>query len=215
LCNNEGLVARLVDYEETWEIGAKYILDAPMLDAICDVFCQVREAQRLAPELTAMIQDCDVELFMVLPRLVVLCFLADPHAQRAGLVRSLLPHRFGPASSDMAFGKLGPEIEGLCFDFKEAVRLLSASSSCSRGATEEMCHAMVWEELVRQAVNGERDCGAPKTAQKVARDLLRSVETWSLELQRHCPEDWNQCSAVLVHCLTGGVSTDVAPKFVV
>jgi hypothetical protein len=31
--------------------------------------------------------------------------------------------------------------------------------------------------------------------------LMRTVEGWSLELQRHCPEDWNECSTVLVRCL--------------
>jgi len=215
LCNNSGLVARLVDYEETWEIGARYVLDAPMLDAICDVVCQVREVERLAPELTTMIQDCDVELFMVLPRLVMLCFLAEPRAKRVELVRSLLPHRFGPTeqpTTEPALWKVDPELKGLYSSFKEAVKLLGADLL---GRPEGSPQVAAWEELARQAVRGERNSAIPKAAQTAARDLLRSVETWSLELQRHCPEDWNQCSAVLVHCLTGGVQKESAAKFVV
>lgn len=32
-------------------------------------------------------------------------------------------------------------------------------------------------------------------------DLMRQLESWSMELQRHCPEDWNECINVLVKCL--------------
>jgi len=41
-------------------------------------------------------------------------------------------------------------------------------------------------------------------AEAAIEDLMRRLEGWSMELQRHCPEDWNQCSAILVQCLTRG-----------
>jgi len=34
-------------------------------------------------------------------------------------------------------------------------------------------------------------------------DLMLELEHWSMELQRHCPHEWNQCSAVLLRCLSG------------
>merc|ERR1711971_535635 len=34
LCNNIGLVERLVNWEKSWEIGLKFISNAPMFDAV-------------------------------------------------------------------------------------------------------------------------------------------------------------------------------------
>merc|ERR1719473_1777640 len=65
LCNNVGLVARLVDWEESWEVGARYVQHTPLLNALCDLVAEIRSAQRLAPALTSMCDECDVELFMV------------------------------------------------------------------------------------------------------------------------------------------------------
>merc|ERR1719193_507909 len=159
-----------------------------------------------------MIEDCDVELFLVLPRLVVLSFLADPRARRAELVRSLLPHRFGPADGRGAgcpIAKVHPELKTLYSRYKDALQFLGSGSPSSPSTPSDKI--AVWEGLVRQAV-----LGVAEDADPVTRELLRSVETWSLELQRHCPEDWNQCSAVLVHCLTGGAQKEPPPsKFTV
>lgn len=223
LCNNVGLVARLVDYEETWTIAARYLCKTSTLDAVCDVFAEVRAAEKLAPELSAMIEDCDVELFMVLPRLVVLCYLADPEAARAELVRTLLPHRFGPAGgaqfADAQAGpeRADPELQALHARYLDVMRQWGSGAAapapaapCGRGAA--------WEGLVRQAVLGAEGAGAraPRAeVQRAIRELLLGIETCSMELQRHCPEDWNQCSAVLVHCLTGGGDPKAPVEFTV
>ncbi|CAK0852117.1 unnamed protein product [Prorocentrum cordatum] len=99
LCNNSGLVARLVDWEESWEIGAKYVRDEQLLDAVCDTVVQVKASQELSPSLEEMFVDCDAELFLVLPRLVWIYYIAGPSQPCAGLVRHLLPHRFEAAST--------------------------------------------------------------------------------------------------------------------
>jgi len=209
LCNNVGLVARLVDYEESWEVGSRYVRQDDMLHAICDIFGEIRQAEELAPELSAMVEDCDVELFMVLPRLVVLAFLANPRGDRADLVRMLLPHRFGP-KGDNALVKVDPELKALYIRYKDTAHLLAGKVEGGIAEAKAV--------LVRQAVLGDIDL--PSTmlgaggaeaglVRRAARELLLAVETVSLELQRHCPEDWNQCSAVLVHCLMPG---DCAPK---
>jgi hypothetical protein len=209
LCNNAGLVARLVDWEETWEVGARYVRSAPLLDAICDLVAEIRTAQQIVPELTTMLEDCDVELFMILPRMVVLVFLADPTSRRTELVRSLLPHRFSPASdgnTGAAFMKVDPELKALYDKFKETMQMM-ASKGGSKSAA--------WERLVKQAILGDgqdtqRDVVG---AGNHVLELLHVAEKWSLELQRHCPEDWNQCSAVLVHCLAGGSQKKAQGKF--
>lgn len=218
LCNNAGLVSRLVDWEETWEVGARYVRSAPLLEAVCDLVAEIRAAQQVAPELTMMCEDCDVELFMVLPRIVVLCFLADPLSRRTELVRSLLPHRFSPpaeGSTGAVFMKVDPELKALYDRFKETMHVVSSSQT---PATARMHpKAAAWEVVVKQAIVGTEDeemnRGCPPDARRAVADLLRAVERWSLELQRRCPEDWNQCSFVLVHCLTGGLDKKAPSKF--
>jgi len=215
LCNNVGLVARLVDWEESWEVGARYVREAPMFEAVCDIVAEVKAAQELAPALTTMCEDCDVELFLVLPRVVLLCFLADPANKRAELVKSLLPHRFRTTSEGALPGKLDPEFNELFEQFGQALRVLESTwAAAARAASKDAA----WEFLVKRAVLGGGDVRnlygeCPLPSQKVVEDLMREVERWSLELQRHCPEDWNQFSAVLVQCLTGGSPKEPAPKF--
>merc|ERR1711953_1630266 len=99
LCNNAGLVARLVDWEESWEVGSRYVQNEQLLDALCDVVTEVRAAEQIVPAIAEMCEDCDVELFLVLPRLIWLRFLTEPE-QQVALIKSLLPHRFaGPNES--------------------------------------------------------------------------------------------------------------------
>jgi len=202
LCNNAGLVARLVDWEESWEVGARYVLQPPVLDAVCDLVAEVRAAQQLAPALASMCEDCDVELFLVLPRIIMLCFVAEPEAKRRELLRTLLAHRFEGAAG----AGLCPELRGFVGDFGRVRRLLLGARPAGAGAGQ------AWELLVRRAVAGAGDeavyAGLPPEAREAARaaveGLMRGLEYWSLDLQRHCPEDWNQFSAVLVECLAGG-----------
>lgn len=210
LCNNAGLVALLVDWEETWEVGSRYIRPAPLLDAMCDLVSEIRGAQQIVPELTAMMENCDVELFMVLPRIVILSFLADPTNKRTELVRSLLPHRFStpaPGATDAAALKVDPELKALHNKYRETMQFLAIN-----GASK----AAFWERLMKQAILGDEQAAGnadQETSQRALAELLRATERWSLELQRHCPEDWNQCSAVLVHCLEGSQQKKVAVKF--
>lgn len=212
LCNNAGLVARLVDWEESWEVGARYVREASMLDAVCDLVTEIRKVQTFVPALTAMCSDFDVELFLVLPRIVLLCFVAGPERERAELVRSLLPHRFvGPpqaAALKCPPSKPCPELVCLIEQYRLTSRALA--SGATAGA------APGWEILVKRAVAGTWEQGGTRRydasnlqsePEKAVEILMKELERWSLELQRHCPEDWNQCSAVLVQCLLGGKPT--------
>merc|ERR1740139_1503545 len=98
-----------------------------------------------------MIEDCDVELFLVLPRIVVLSFLADPMNGRTELVRTLLPHRFSPpvqGQTGAGFMKVDPELKALYDKFRETMQVLT-----SQGTTR----AEAWERLVKQAILGDED----------------------------------------------------------
>lgn len=204
LCNNGGLVARLVDWEESWEVGAQYVRHASLQDAVCDLVAECHAVARLAPAFTTMCNDCDVELFMVLPRMVVLLCLANSTAARGGLLQGLLPHRF----PELAQGKLeledDPEFAILIDQFKQVTDQLRCNSDDPG--------AYPWTLLVRRAVHGAAEtaylCLQPALREQV-QIFMREVEKWSLELQRHCAQDWNQCSSVLVQCFNGGSQKQV------
>lgn len=240
LCQNAGLVARLVRWEESWEIGARYVHNEDVLGALCYLVPQLQRARRVAPALREMCEDCDAELFLILPRIVWLCLLKDP-AKAIELIRRLLPHRFeqrilpsanagaGPfhrirrstsnpdllaaESSSSSRGEKGPcmgaELQAVTEKFWRTELLLSralepgASSSTS-----------AWEVLIRRAVSGvvgSEEAEDPyealaqgshrQSAISAAEELMHDLEAWSMELQRHSAEDWNECINVLVQCL--------------
>lgn len=222
LCNNVGLVARLVDWEESWEIGARYVRQAPLLDSICDVVSELRKAQVLAPALSSMIEGCDVELFLIVPRIIWLSFISNPFKPRAELLRNLLPHRFGALASS----PLSQEIRDLITHYRTTSELIGQPRPLPLGAStasssDSLAPLGVWELLIRRAVSGNADSHEgdyvrlPAEKREAARmsveALMKGVEKWSLELQRHCPEDWNQCSSVLIECLTGGSQKQPSP----
>ncbi|CAK9050840.1 unnamed protein product [Durusdinium trenchii] len=209
LCNNVGLVARLVDWEESWEVGTRYVQQEKMLTAVCDLVAEIRAAQRIAPALAQMCEECDVEMFMVMPRLAWLRFLDRPE-QLQGLFKSLLPHRFdiNPETEK----PVDAELEGLMCKFDEAKNLLVATMNKKQGGQlEKDLEDATWTLLVKRVVNGANGEDTYKwiapslrePAEKAVEDLMRDLEAWSMELARHCPEDWNQCCGILVQCLSG------------
>mmetsp|Transcript_26947 Transcript_26947/g.81317 ORF Transcript_26947/g.81317 Transcript_26947/m.81317 type:complete len:99 (+) Transcript_26947:331-627(+) len=71
-----------------------------------------------------------------------------------------------------------------------------------------------WDILVQRAANAAGGADSShvdpyaalvgplaRQAAAAADDLLHDLEAWSMELQRHSPEDWNECINVLVQCL--------------
>jgi hypothetical protein len=219
LCNNEGLVTRLVDWEESWEVGTRYVRHEQLLDAICELVAAVRAAQRLEPRLEAMCEECDVELFLVLPRIIWLHFLGRPERFQE-LVRSILPHRFGDARAGRP-GGWSAELEAFLDRFRAASDLLAdAHQQSSRGAATGSANGAVFEVLLKRVIVGPGEDiyegfppGRRRQAQASVEDLMHELEKWSIELQRYCPEDWNQCSAILIQCLTGGIQKPKTAQF--
>lgn len=194
LCNNAGLVARLVDWEESWEVGARYVQREKLLDAICDVVSAIRSAQVLVPSLSSMCEDCDAELFLVLPRFIWLRFLEGPEMQ-VELLKTMLPHRFADVASGGAY-------DDDCVVFQRNYEKL-------KGMLPGSLSNAIIKRVVLGTGQSEKDetyhCIDPAIRDAVyphMEDLMREMESFSIELQRHCPEDWNQCSAILIQCLT-------------
>ncbi|CAJ1410268.1 unnamed protein product [Effrenium voratum] len=210
LCNNAGLVARLVDWEESWEVGTRYVQQERMLSAVCDLVAEIRSAQRIAPALAQMCEECDVEMFMVIPRMAWLRCLDKPTLLE-GFFKSLLPHRFGEPNGEMPEKKA--ELDAFTQQFADTKELLMAAMSPTQGGllrTGDFERA-TWEMLVKRIVNGDNgkdtyqwiSPSLREPAEKAVEDLMRNLEAWSMELARHCPEDWNQCCGILVQCLSG------------
>jgi hypothetical protein len=205
LCNNAGLVTRLVDWEESWEVGKRYITNAGLLNDLCDLVTFVLEVQALEPKLTEMCEDCDVELFLVLPRLLLLRHLLAPETQ-THLLKELLPHRFHTGYSAEESAQGPRTIYKLRADFQRIQLALSARLQLSSGRPHT--GSVAREVFLRAAVGGfDSATNTGTLASEVVgaqlEDFMRELEEWSIEVQRHCAEDWNQCSAVVVRCLAG------------
>lgn len=210
LCNNAGLVARLADWEESWEIGSRYVQQATMLNGMCDLISTVTASTAIAPMLTSMCEDCDVELFLVLPRLVILSFLAKPAGDRAAILKGLLPHHFEKKSV------MSADLRGLSDKYQSALKDIVATSRQVGSSVDPSLSA--WELLLKRAVGGSAEGrntygDSPVKTQEVIENLMRDIERLSLELQRHCPDDWNQFSSVFVQCLIGGREREPNSKF--
>jgi len=188
----------------------------------CDLVAKIHGIQCLTPTLATMCEECDVELFMVLPRLALLAYLAQPAGKQVELMRVMLPHRFSSGSLAEEV-TVDAELEKLVQQFHHTMCVLAgAAASQLTNATSPAARTVAWELLVRRAVDGcDSEAGALEgfaparqlEAQRVAESFGRELERWSVELQRHCPEDWNQCSAVLVQCLTGASKRHKFVKF--
>mmetsp|Transcript_92172 Transcript_92172/g.192707 ORF Transcript_92172/g.192707 Transcript_92172/m.192707 type:complete len:565 (-) Transcript_92172:84-1778(-) len=218
LCNNMGLVNRLTDWEESWEVGLRYMVETSMLEAVCDLIAEVRRLETLTSTLTMMCENCDVELFLVLPRIALLYFVANPNSRRAVLVETLLPHHFtensAPSTSSSsraqtqeggADAKWDEDVKNLLNHYRRTFEVLCEAPVLHAASGQESA----WETLLSRAVHGMGEAGplydeCPAATREAVEDLMRDIEKWSLELQRHCPEDWNQFSSVFVQCFLGG-----------
>ena len=190
LNNNASLMQRLAAFEESCDVGAQFLLKPDLLNALCSVAAVAAGAKRLTPEFRTLLEDQDAELFLILPRLVLLCGLAIP--SHAALVESYLPHHFGsPASDDQAWNNntkqaLSEEMQGLMKDFERV-----------NAGTLGGFHM---KTLVRRAVLGFQAEGQCDVNGAVDRFMLR-LEGFSMELQRHRPKDWNRCCSILLLCI--------------
>jgi hypothetical protein len=225
LCNNAGLVERLVDWEESWEVGAKYVRHVPLLLSVVDVVAELKQVEQVAPRLKNMCDDCDVELFLCIPRILWLRFLEQPSECRE-LLRSLLPHHF-PANPGQVV--VDDDLQALFDRFQQVQQMLGECETLSQtlgntGHTSSLQSGkFAWELLMRRAVEGSTEPEilysgvVPNSRSKAMREavelLMLELERWSMELQRHSPEDWNQCSALLVRCLMGNGTERTAGEF--
>merc|ERR1711937_383567 len=65
-----------------------------------------------------------------------------------------------------------------------------------------------WHDFLLKAIQGP----AGGTGDSLDAFMLE-LERWSMELQRSSPKDWNQCSSVIVQCLTGDLQKERESEF--
>jgi hypothetical protein len=178
LCKNEGLVTRLADFEQSYELGRLYMKDAETMRSLCLWVSNVQRAKSLSSDFSAMCESFDAELFLVLPRIIWLCFLAEPSLHTTAL-RAFLPEKFASGAEFAAF------------------------RSCYLALGRTM------DDLLTLAVRG------PSSADGACGEFLLQLERWSIELQRNHSSDWNQCSEVMVRCLSGSLRKHRDQEFAV
>jgi hypothetical protein len=205
LSENSGLAARLAQLEEGWELGSTYLLNEPMRNAMNCLVMELKAILSRNADLTRLCESCDVEWLLVLPKLVWLCYLEYPE-RHAEVVKSLLPHRFPQdCSSSHDVQKYGDaELQALGMRFRRVYVSLAKMTTMTRRGN-------AWDILVRWSSFGPEGVGMLRItdSSEAREDLCRVAEFakeldgWSMELQRHCPQDWNQCGSLLMRCLTG------------
>eukprot|EP00931_Biecheleriopsis_adriatica_P018457 TRINITY_DN12937_c0_g1_i1.p1 TRINITY_DN12937_c0_g1~~TRINITY_DN12937_c0_g1_i1.p1 ORF type:complete len:806 (-),score=148.71 TRINITY_DN12937_c0_g1_i1:81-2303(-) len=180
LSNNGQLVKLLAAWEDAWELGARFLLKPEILKAFCEVSVHIADAQRFSSEFKTMLDDSDAELFLILPRIVLLCCLLEP--ANAALPAIFVPHHFG--QEEQGDANCSEQWKTLQQLFEKAIASLEVSS------------ASVWEALARRAI-----LGAGSATNDALEGLMLTLEGLSMELQRHRPEEWNQCCSVILQCI--------------
>lgn len=205
LSANAKLVSRLEDWEESWEVGRDYVNDVEMFKAVCDLVCFLKEAEKLEPVLAEMTQECGAEFCLCLPRLVWLHFLHDPE-RNLKLLQKFLPHRF--TSTDCSSSPSGQSwdntIEELLCRYQVAQRGLNAHLD-----TDSECNTQRF--LVQSVIEGPNSESQSDLSTQLSLHtkshcdtLVHAIEEFSIELQRHRPEDWNHFMMLIVRCFSHG-----------
>ena len=119
LACNTLLVKALSHWEEAWELGEHLLKEGAMqmLSAVATL-CACRDAPTT---LGRMLEDQDAELFLVLPRLVLLCSLSDE--RNAEVLRSLLPHHFPGGAFGRRLQELQVQLQAVQLEAAESLLL--------------------------------------------------------------------------------------------
>jgi len=209
LCNNRKLVDALAAWEVAWELGNRSLLKQDVLQSFSSCAAMTLDAQRLAPSLPRLIDTRDAELFLILPRLVLLNALRAP--SQSGLLRELLPHQFAECAEAEVKEEHGKAKEGraegteaefpsrlseLKQDFQEVQKSLVRASASDRDL----------DFLTRRVISGP---SAESEGDEKLHNFLLALEGLSVELQRYRPTDWNQTCSALLECIEAASGREV------
>jgi len=209
LSNNVGLVRRLVDWEEGWELGSRYILNDSVLSTVATLSATLQATQEALPDVRTMVDDHDAELFVVLPRLVLLSILANPEEHQE-FFNDLLASKQGNREHAMRLTDMNALIAKF-HGIKQLLQMDDPGIISAWPGHDSLGSDLAWAALVKCAVAGPGHIqlqGASVSAISAVDKFLLDLERWSMELQRACPTDWNHCAAVLIRCSIGAIPKD-------
>lgn len=213
LCNNVGLVSRLVDWEECWEVGKNYVQNEIFLNSICDLVAEIQLAQRMVPGLKVMCEDYDVELFMILPRILWIRGLIEPTAY-LHVFKSFLPHRFTnireSSNTSQDEWLCDSELRALIEQFGDVYALLESNWRSADRTSNPSVQKILIKRVVlgvdsnaQERIYGSLSPSVRGQAECAVENFMNKLEVWSIEIQRHNVEDWNQFMSVIIQCLLG------------
>eukprot|EP00435_Cladocopium_sp_Y103_P002607 s3201_g1.t1 len=179
LQNNRQLQNCLVAWEDAWELGSRFLRPHDVSGALCSVAAQLGTLQQEHQDFASLVESQEAELFLVLPRLVLLCSLAGPE-RASPFTATMLPSHFEEVSE-------GDDL-GLHFSrTAEWAELLKKFKDLEQERS--------WRQLVENALQG------PSSAQdEPMKAFLTQLEALGFELTRRRPEEWNSCCSLLLRC---------------
>ncbi|CAK9045732.1 unnamed protein product [Durusdinium trenchii] len=194
LSNNSELERCLVAWEEAWELGQIFLLHLDTRNAFCAVAAAVAQIQETHAGFLKLVEDQDAELFLILPRLVILSGLWEP--SYGALLHSFLPEEHS------TWPQLQQQFQDLC------------SSSLARTGCERSWGSWVSHMLHGPGIKSAEDGEGWNDALDASREeaFLRDVEGVSMHLQRHQPERWNRCCHLLLRCSARAFDSWVPPQ---
>lgn len=182
LSNNSELTKCLTAWEEAWELGKNFLVLPDLRKAFCGISIEVASIQDFHPSFGKLMEDQDAELFLVLPRLVLLTCLFEP-------TYGSLPCSFWVERNEAW--------ELLSRTFLE-LKLLYPGDQLD-----------FWKLLVAKALEGPGFVQDGEFS-KVLEKFLLQLEGLSVQLQRNDPKRWNRCCQLLLQSIsTAAVCTRV------
>ncbi|CAE8588219.1 unnamed protein product, partial [Polarella glacialis] len=115
LANNPGLAAHLLELEEQWDLGDRYLMDPEAFQSLLDTAASLDGFRAQSKPFASMIEECGAELFLVLPRLVWLAALQSRDGGRQ-VLEKMLPS----VSFDTEDGRCAP-LQSLFTECSEAL----------------------------------------------------------------------------------------------
>lgn len=179
LQNNRQLQNCLVAYEDAWELGSRFLRPHDVSGALCSVAAQLGTLQQEHQDFASLVESQEAELFLVLPRLVLLCSLAGPE-RSSPFTATMLPSHFEEVSEG---DDLGPDFSRTA-EWDELLKKF-----------KDLEQERSWRQLVENALRG------PSSAQdEPMKAFLTQLEALGFELTRRRPEEWNSCCSLLLRC---------------
>mmetsp|Transcript_15178 Transcript_15178/g.23999 ORF Transcript_15178/g.23999 Transcript_15178/m.23999 type:complete len:551 (-) Transcript_15178:39-1691(-) len=212
---NRGLVQLIATLEEAQSMYEDYVRDENVCAFLEHVFANTRHAQILVPALRDMCAHRDPEMFVVLPRLVLLSLLQSFSSLRRSLGNSLSREAQNKEPPYLVDGKLFKKlfkrfkIPVALDKFRLVIESLVHGQMPCRWESREFAEAVAWGILVERAVDTETSEGLSDRITASSKDhcrlevnaFLQDLEGWSVELQRFCSDDWSRLSNTLLLCL--------------